>query len=300
MKTLIVLGGPTAAGKTALAIKIAQQLDCDIISADSRQFYRELNIGTAKPSSKELSAIQHHFIDSISIHDTYDVNRFESETLNFLEKYFAKKNIIIITGGSGLYLDAILKGLDPLPEKNELIRKELEHEWRNYGIEHLQKKIRELDPITASTIDLMNPSRLIRAIEICILSGQPASSFRTGKAANRPFESILVAITPERNKLYERINSRVDQMMEAGLLKEVEQLLAHRNLPALQTVGYTELFEYLDGKHTLETAIDLIKQHTRNYAKRQLTWFRNRNEYKWFDPAETTEIFEYIKSGLVK
>jgi tRNA dimethylallyltransferase len=294
MKKVIVIGGPTAAGKTALAIQLAKVFHCDIISADSRQFYREMTIGTAKPSREELNSVTHHFIDSLSIHDDYDVNRYETQVNDFLNDYFEYKDCVIAIGGSGLYLDALINGLDSLPKRDENIRRALETEWKEKGIIALQQKLTSLDPLTASTIDIMNPVRLIRAIEICLLSGQPASSQRTGKKIQRNYNFILTAICPAREILYSRINQRVDQMIVAGLVDEVRTLHPYRNLPALNTVGYTELFDFLEGNTSLDKAIELIKQHTRNYAKRQLTWFRNRGDYRWFDPSDTATLVNFI------
>ncbi|MFM9026561.1 MAG: tRNA (adenosine(37)-N6)-dimethylallyltransferase MiaA [Bacteroidota bacterium] len=291
---LIVIGGPTAAGKTDLAVALAKRFDCEIISADSRQFYKELSIGTAKPSKEQLSAVRHHFIDNCSIFDPFDIHRFEKEALELLTEYFIEKPLAIAVGGSGLYLDALIKGIDDLPARDEKVRKSLEESLLDDGIGALQEMLWKIDPESARSIDLQNPVRLIRTLEICKTSGVPASSLRSRKVIERAFESILVAVSPERETLYQRINARVDRMMEQGLLDEVRSLLQYKELQTLRTVGYTELFGYLDGQTDLQTAKDLIRQHSRNYAKRQLTWFRNKGNYEWFQPDETDAVAKHI------
>ncbi|MFM2135096.1 MAG: tRNA ((37)-N6)-dimethylallyltransferase MiaA [Bacteroidota bacterium] len=294
MNFLVVIGGPTAAGKTALALDVARHFGCEIISADSRQFFRETEIGTAKPSSEELLAVPHHFINSLSIGESYDTARFEDDVLRHLEGAFLKNRIQVMAGGSGLYIEAVLNGLDPLPARNTELREELEKTLKEKGIESLQVILRDLDPEAASTLDMNNPSRLIRAIELCRLTGAPLSALRTGRQTTRNFIPVLIAVSPDREKLYRRIDRRVIQMMERGLLEEVKGLFEKRHLNALRTVGYSELFEHLEGKYTLEEAVRLIQQHTRNYAKRQLTWFRNRGEYTWFDPDDSEGVLRFI------
>lgn len=298
-KFLIVIGGPTAAGKTDLAIHLAKAFGCEIISADSRQFYRETEIGTAKPDTSQLQEVRHHFIGCCSITDPFDIHRFERESLLFLERYHTDHPIAVVVGGSGLYLDALTKGIDELPGRNEGIRLELEEILRKDGLKALQDMLREADPESARSIDIRNPARLIRTLEICKASGMPASSLRNRNAVQRDFKSIYIAVSPDRDTLYRRINLRVEKMMEQGLLDEVRRLLPYKDLQALHTVGYTELFEYLDGRSDLETAIESIKQHTRNYAKRQLTWFRNKGNYEWFRPDEIDKIMGFIKDKTI-
>lgn len=297
MNTLIVIGGPTAAGKTALAIRLAHRFHADIISADSRQFYREMNIGTAKPEPEELSAATHHLVNSLSIKDEYDTGRFERDALLALTECFKRSKYAILVGGSGLYLDAVVNGLDDLPGRNPIIREELENLLTEKGISVLQEELMRIDPEAAFTIDLNNPHRLIRAIELCRITGQSLSSLRSGKKAEREFKSILIAVSPDREILYRRIDARVTAMMERGLLEEVRSLWDDRALNPLKTVGYSELFEYLEGKISLEAAVALIQQHTRNYAKRQLTWFRNRKDYTWFEAENNESIIRFIEEA---
>jgi tRNA dimethylallyltransferase len=298
MNFLVVIGGPTAAGKTALAIRVAQQFGACVFSADSRQFYREMNIGTAKPSRDELESVRHHFIDSISIDEEYDTGRFEKEALDRLDAAFTENPVQVMTGGSGLFIEAVTRGLDELPGKDPHIRKELKDRLETEGISVLQEELRRIDPEGAATIDLRNPHRLIRALELCRVTGQPLGTLRKGTKATRNFTSILVAVTPEREELYRRIDRRVLEMMENGLLEEVKTLYEKRHLSALKTVGYSELFDYLEGKTTLEEAVRRIQQHTRNYAKRQLTWFRNREEYAWFHPDDTGSVVGYVSDRI--
>jgi tRNA dimethylallyltransferase len=298
MNFLVVIGGPTAAGKTALAIRVAQRFGASVFSADSRQFYREMSIGTAKPSREQLDSVKHHFIDSISIEEEYDTGRFEKEALERLDAAFKDNPVQVMTGGSGLFIEAVIRGLDELPGKDPDIRKELQERMDAEGISALQEELRRIDPEGAAAIDIQNPHRLIRALELCRVTGQPLGSLRKGTPAPRNFTPILVAVTPEREELYRRIDNRVLRMMENGLLDEVKGLFEKRHLPALRTVGYTELFDYLEGKTTLEEAVQKIQQHTRNYAKRQLTWFRNREEYAWFDPDDTERVSSYVSNRI--
>ncbi|MFI5150862.1 MAG: tRNA (adenosine(37)-N6)-dimethylallyltransferase MiaA [Bacteroidia bacterium] len=300
MNTLLVITGPTAIGKTGLAIKLAQELKTEILSADSRQFYKEMSIGTAKPSPEELATIPHHFVGHISIHQDYDAGKFEAEAIDLLTKLFKQQKTIILCGGSGMYVDAICKGFDPLPEAGEEYRLELIELHKTKGIVALQKMLLEKDPEYHKMVDLHNPQRLIRALEICLATGLPYSGFRKGKVQQRDFRIVKVGLNTDRDTLYKQINKRVEDMMKAGLLKEAEGLLSYRNLQALQTVGYRELFDYLDGKIDLTTATGYIKQNTRNFAKRQLTWFRRDQEINWFDPIKdkevTGKILELIKT----
>lgn len=292
---LVVIGGPTAAGKTSLAIEVAQHFKTGIVSADSRQFYREMNIGTAKPSAQELQQARHHFIDSLSIHDDYDASRFEQDALKLLDQEFQSNRIMVMTGGSGLFIEAVLYGFDVLPGKDDTIRKELNDKLETDGIVALQEELKKLDPEKARTLDMQNPKRLIRALEI--IRQQVPPTLPVAKEPRR-FRTLLLGITPSRDVLYERINSRVDRMMHEGLLDEVRQLWPYRALNPLRTVGYTELFEHLEGQFDLPTAVERIKQHSRNYAKRQLTWFRNRMSTEWYDPQDTEKILDRISHSL--
>lgn len=294
-KYLIVVAGPTAVGKTAAAIQIAQQLGTEIISADSRQFYSELNIGVARPSEEELSAVKHHFIGHISITTPYTAADFEKDALAVLSQLFTSHNYVVMAGGSGLFINALLNGLDDLPSDEEL-REQLSRRLEAEGLEVLAEQLKQLDIESYSTIDINNPRRVIRALEICLASGKKASELRKNSTTQRDFTPIKIALNLDRELLYTRINQRVDVMINTGLLKEVEGLLPHRNLNSLQTVGYKELFDYFDGNASLNEAVDLIKQHTRNYAKRQLTWFRKDTDYYWFEPTQTDKMLQHIKS----
>ena len=300
-KYLISIVGPTAIGKTALSIKLAQHFKTEIISADSRQFYKEMQIGTAAPSFEELTWAKHHFIQHKSIQENYSVGAFEKDTLNCLNTLFKTYNVAIMVGGSGLYVDAVTNGLDYFPEVDSSIRKSLNQQLENKGIQHLQKQLKDLDPKTFETIAIDNPHRIIRALEICIGTGKPYSSFLNKDKENRNFKTISVGLTAERQLIYNRINKRVDIMMEQGLLKEVESLLPHKSLNALNTVGYKELFHYLDGEWELDFAVSEIKKNTRRFAKRQLTWFKKNENTLWFDytlPIEkiTNQLEQIIKS----
>lgn len=302
-KNLVVILGPTAVGKTSVAISIAKVLNTEILSADSRQFFRELNIGTAKPSEEELLSVKHHFINSLSIQDEYNVGKFEKEALETLEIIFNGKNTVIMAGGSGLYIDALCNGFDELPQADNDIRKKINTLYKERGIEGLREKLKTLDEVHYKKIDLHNPHRLIRAIEVCMVTGKPYSSLRkkdnsTDSSIKRPFNIIKIGLNTDRKKLYERINQRVDKMMDQGLLSEVKSLVKFKNKNALLTVGYKELFDYLDGKTDLSRAIELIKQNTRNFAKRQLTWFRKDPAIKWFGPDEEEKIIRYLKEKL--
>lgn len=280
---LISVVGPTAIGKTTLAIELAKNFKTEIVSADSRQFYREMCIGTAVPSEEELAQVRHHFIQHRSIHENYSVGEFERDALNQLDELFKKKKYVIMVGGSGLYTDAVVKGLDHFPEIPADIRSHLNQELLHHGIEPLQGRLRDLDPEYYKKVDLNNPHRLIRALEICQGTGRPYSSFLDRKKENRPFHTLTVGLEADRTILYNRINRRVDQMMSQGLLQEVSRLKEYRALNALQTVGYRELFRYLEGEIALEVAIGEIKKNTRRFAKRQLTWLRKQEDILWVD-----------------
>ena len=282
-KFLIVVVGPTAIGKTALSIKIANHYNSDILSADSRQFYKEMCIGTAVPEPEELDAAQHHFIQNRSIFDDYNVGDFEGDALNCLNTLFAKHDIQVMVGGSGLYVNAVVNGLDNFPKVDSKIREELNAKLASEGLESLQNQLKELDETSYHEIAIDNPQRLIRALEICIGTNQPYSSFKTNSKKERDFETIKIGLIADREIIYDRINRRVDLMVENGLIEEAKALLSHKDLNALQTVGYRELFEYFEGNIDKEFAISEIKKNTRRFAKRQLTWFRKDEDINWFD-----------------
>ncbi|RKF03828.1 tRNA dimethylallyltransferase [Tenacibaculum lutimaris] len=295
--TLITIVGATAIGKTALSIKLAQHFNCEIISCDSRQFYKEMTIGTAVPDPDELAAAPHHFIQNRSIFEDYSVGQFEKDALAKLDELFAENPIQIMVGGSGLYVDAVLKGFDEFPDVAPQIRIDLTTELENKGIEHLQKLLKELDIETYNTIAIDNPHRLIRALEICIGTGETYSSFKNKPKAPRNFQIIKIGLKADREIMYDRINHRVDIMVENGLIEEAKQLHQYKELNALQTVGYRELFEYFDGNFTKEFAIEEIKKNSRRFAKRQGTWFRKDPEIIWFDFKEdVNNIFTTIES----
>lgn len=282
-KYLISIVGPTAIGKTALSIKLANHFKTDIISSDSRQFFKEMHIGTAAPSECELKAAKHHFIHHKSIKDGYNVGAFEKEALQTLESLFKTQNIVIMVGGSGLYIDAVTKGLDDFPDVDDCIREQLNNDLKTNGLQFLQEKLKSLDVISYHSIAIDNPHRVIRALEICIGSGKPYSSFLKKNKIRRPFKTVTIGLMADRTLIYNRINQRVDLMVEAGLLDEVKQLHPYKHLNALNTVGYKELFNYFEGEWTLDFAISEIKKNTRRFAKRQLTWFKRDDSVLWFD-----------------
>lgn len=286
MNTLITIVGPTAIGKTALSIQLAQHFNSDIISCDSRQFYKEMSIGTAVPEPDELAAAKHHFIQNRSVFEDYNVGSFEKDALEKLDELFQQNPIQIMVGGSGLYVDAVIKGFDYFPDVDPKIRENLTDELNSNGIGSLQRKLKELDSTTYQTIAIDNPHRVIRALEICIGTGLPYSSFINKEKKQRTFKTIKVGLTADREIIYDRINRRVDIMLENGLLEEAKALYPHKDLNALQTVGYRELFEYFDGNWELDFAISEIKKNTRRFAKRQLTWFKRDESTLWFDFKE--------------
>ena len=293
-KHLIVLAGPTASGKTATAIKLAKAFDAEIISADSRQFYKELSIGTAAPTAEELAQAKHHFVHNLSIEDKYDVADYERDVLDFLKQYFKTKNIAIMTGGSGLFIDAVCNGLDSMPDISDEVRDRVSKMLETDGLEALQKEVERVDNEYFQVVDKQNPRRLQRALEVYYQTGRPYSTFRQRNVAKRDFDIIKLAILWDRAELIERINKRVDMMMQQGLLDEVKSVYPKRHLNSLNTVGYKELFDYLDGKCILEKAVEQIKINTRQYAKRQMTWLRKNNDYQWFTIDEMDGIFNTI------
>jgi len=288
-KYLIVVAGPTASGKTTLAIDLAQHFDTEILSYDSRQFFKETNIGTAKPTAKELAAAVHHFVDCLSIEEAYNIGDYERDVLSFLENYYQKNNIAIMVGGSGMYIRAVCEGLDVYPEVDKEIRVQLNELLEQEGIEALQKELAAVDPVYYSKVDTSNPHRLIRALEIYRGTGEPFSSFQGKNKVQRSFKVIKLGIDWERAELYDRINRRVDLMLEAGLLEEAKILYPQRALNALQTVGYREFFNYFDGKIALKEAVELVKRNTRRYAKRQLTWLRKEKNLEWIKAGTSVE-----------
>lgn len=280
-KTLIVVAGPTAVGKTEAAIGLAQHFGTVVVSADSRQFFREMSIGTAKPSAEELAAAKHYFIDSHSITESFSVGDYEKQALALLDELFKTHDTVILAGGSGLYIKAVCEGFDDLPTAPPQIREGLNNELNEHGIQHLQEKLKTADPDYYHKVDLNNPQRLIRALEVFETTGKPFSSYRVAAVNKRAFKSIKLVLNMPRETLYDRINRRVDMMVQQGLIDEARALLPYRHLNALNTVGYSELFDYFDGKTDLETAIALIKQNTRRFAKRQLTWFKRDEDAVW-------------------
>lgn len=292
-KTLLCILGPTAVGKTAAAIRLAQHLGTEIISADSRQFYKEISIGTAKPSADELAAVPHHFIDNISITETYNAGDFERDAIAKLQELFKQHDTVIAVGGSGLYVKALIEGLDDLPKADETLRAELNTLFAEQGIEALQKRLAAIDENLLAQTEIQNPQRVMRAIEVAEAKQKgfvPAFSKQP-----RNFKTISVVLELPREQLYANINKRVELMMQDGLLEEVKRMLTYKNNYALQTVGYTEIFDFLEGKHSLEKAVELIQQHTRNFAKRQLTWFRKEAPDHWFSPTDDEKILALLR-----
>lgn len=287
---LIVIVGPTGVGKTAVAIKLAQHYGTEIVSADSRQFYKEIPIGTAAPSLEEMQGVVHHFIGHLSVSEPMDAGKWAEQASVTIDKIFKYNDTVVCAGGSGLYVNALLGGMDDLPERNEDLRKELEDLFSKDGIAALQERLRRLDPEYCEIVDMNNHKRLIRAIEVCELSGRKYSELRKGRSTQFPYNVVTIGLNMDREELYRRIDSRVDMMIEEGLEEEARSVQDHRDNNALATVGYREMFSYFDGEIKRERAIELIKQHSRNYAKRQLTWWRRDAEVNWFHPAQVNEI----------
>jgi len=298
-KVLLTVVGPTAIGKTALAIQLAHHFDTEILSADSRQFFKEMEIGTAVPTKEELKKVPHHFIQHKSIFEPYSVGDFEKEAIKLLDDLFLKKDIVVMVGGSGLYVDAVVSGLNEFPEVDPEIREKLNQQLEEEGLEPLQNELKQRDPKYYKSVDLDNPHRLIRALEVCIASNKPYSSFLNRPKPKRPFKTLYVGIDAPREVIYDRINTRVDLMMDAGLLNEVKKLYPHKKLNALQTVGYKELFEYIEAQSTLEFAVSEIKKNTRRFAKRQLTWLRKNNGILWIPyDGEPNQVLQMVTDQL--
>ena len=299
-KTLVAVIGPTAIGKTALAIQLAQHFDTEIISADSRQFFKEMEIGTAKPDQEELAAAKHHFIDSHSIQQLFSTGDFEVQGLKKLDEIFDHHDLAIMVGGSGLYVNALINGLDEMPEIDLSIRTQLNEQFKEEGIVPIQLQLAKVDPEYFAKVDQQNPQRMIRGLEVFLSTGEKLSSMLSATKKQRPFNVIKIGLNTDRALLYDRINKRVDQMVTKGLIEEVKSLIEFRAYNALNTVGYSEIFEYLDGKISLEDAISSIKQNTRRFAKRQLTWFRRDEATSWYEPDQDNRIIEHIESLIKK
>lgn len=291
---LVILTGPTAVGKTSLAIALAKTYSSEIISCDSRQFYAELNIGVARPSPEELASVPHYMIGFLSVTDSFNAFRFETGILDLTRKLFQSKDMAIMVGGSGLYIHAVTHGIDQLPDPDPELRQQLKKKLQTEGIEALLIQLKRLDPVYHGVVDRGNPKRLLRALEVCLTTGVSYSSLRKGVPVQRPFRTIKIGLATDRKILYERINRRVDKMMQSGLLDEVRSLVPYKNLNALNTVGYKELFSFLDGKYSLAEAVEKIKTNTRRYAKRQMTWLKKDPEICWFEPENLKDIKEYI------
>ncbi|MBS9767678.1 MAG: tRNA (adenosine(37)-N6)-dimethylallyltransferase MiaA [Flavobacteriaceae bacterium] len=299
-KTLVVLVGATAVGKTDTSIAVAKHFDTEIISADSRQFFKEMNIGTAVPEPEQLATVKHHFIQHLSIQDYYSSYDFEQDAIALAMQLFEEKDVVVLTGGSMLYIDAICKGIDDIPTISAEIREQIERDYQEKGLAYLQERLKILDPVFYEEVDLQNPKRLLHAVEVCVQAGKPYSQLRTNTAKKRPFQILKIGLDRDRAELYERINLRVDLMLKAGLEEEVRNLYPLRGLNALKTVGYKEFFGYFDGKYDRDEAIRLVKRNSRHYAKRQLSWFRRDAEIQWFHPDNVVAVNGYIEQFLNK
>lgn len=297
-RVLLLIAGPTAVGKTSCGIEVAAHFGTEIISADSRQIYRETRIGTAVPSPQELARVKHHFIQTVSVKEYYNASIFEHQVLDRLQTLFKVHQLVVMVGGSGLYIDAVCEGIDDLPTVDEDLRRQLQEELRQKGLEQLTGRLQELDPLSYSRVDLKNPMRVLKALEISMQTGRPYSSFLSETRKERPFHILRAALELDRQVLYERINMRVDQMMEDGLMEEVKQVQHLREYAAMKTVGYRELFQVLDGKLSLEEGVDLIKRNTRKFARKQLTWFRKEQKYRWFSPENYPSLIDWVEKEL--
>lgn len=293
-KTLIVIAGPTAVGKTAIAIQVAKHYNTVVLSADSRQFYREMSIGTAKPGADELATVKHYFIDSHSILENFSVGDFEKQALALLDELFKEHDVIVMAGGSGLYIKAVCEGFDNLPVADPGTRHRLNQDFTEFGIRYLQERVKEVDPDYYEQVDIQNPQRLIRALEVFETTGKPISYYRKSTVNKRPFNIVKIGLNLPRDILYQQINYRVDKMIELGLIEEVKSLIPQRSLNALNSVGYSELFDYFDGNTDLESALELIKQNTRHFAKRQLTWFRKDKDIRWLEADDEDVVNDIV------
>lgn len=298
MKYLIVVVGPTAVGKTTLAIRLAKHFGTEVLSADSRQFYREMEIGTAKPTAEEMDGVPHHFVNSRSIHEPYDVGQFEQEAMACLETLYQKHDVVIMAGGSGLFVDAVSRGFDELPKPGPEVRAAVTELYESRGIEALQNELKLVDSEYYAQVDLQNPQRLMRALEVCRFTGRKFSELRKGSKVERPFQVIKVGLNTERETLYSRIDHRMDLMIAAGLFEEAKRLAPHSTLNALQTVGYREIYGFFEGDYDREEAIRLLKRNSRRYAKRQLTWFKRDEQTRWFEPDNLNEVIKYVEDRM--
>lgn len=299
-KTLLVLLGPTGVGKTEISLRLAELFSCPIVSSDSRQFYRELKIGTAAPTPSELERATHYFIGSHSIFDTYNAGQYEEDVLKLLEKLFQQNNVVMLVGGSMMYIDAVCNGIDDIPNVDEKTRKYWKTIYEEKGLEYIQNELKRLDPTHFDEVDQMNHKRILHALEICSITGKPYSDLRTGTKKERPFNIIKIGLNRPRPELYERINARVNLMLHEGLIEEARPYYEHRHLNSLNTVGYKELFEYFAGNWTLEFAVNMIQQNSRRYAKRQLTWFNRDNAIHWFHPDNEKQLIAFVKKQIEK
>ena len=299
-KTLLVILGPTGVGKTNISLHLAKLFGCPIISSDSRQLYRELKIGTAAPSVEQLELVKHYFIGSHSIFDDYNAGQYEHDTIHLLDELFKKHDVVLLVGGSMMYIDAVCNGMDEIPTVDPQTRIFWQKQYAEFGLEFIQNELKRLDPEHYNQVDLQNPKRIMHALEICSLTGKPYSDLRTGERKQRNFSIIKVGLNRPRPELYERINSRVDEMMQEGLLQEAQKFYAFKHLNTLNTVGYKELYEYMDGNWTLDFAVNMIKQDSRRYAKRQLTWFNRDSEIQWFHPNEKEIILNFLEQKITR
>ncbi|MDO4164637.1 MAG: tRNA (adenosine(37)-N6)-dimethylallyltransferase MiaA [Bacteroides sp.] len=298
MPTLLVLIGPTGVGKTELSLRLAETMHTCIVSADSRQLYADLKIGTAAPTPEQLQRVKHYFVGTLQLTDYYSAAQYEAEVLKLLETLFTEQNTVVLTGGSMMYVDAVCKGIDDIPTVDEETRRQMLQKYETEGLERLCAELKLLDPAYYRIVDLKNPKRVIHALEICYMTGKTYTSFRTQQQKERPFRIVKVGLTRDREELYDRINRRVDQMIEDGLVEEARRVYPYRTLNSLNTVGYKEMFKYLDGEWTLPFAIEKIKQNSRIYSRKQMTWFKRDAEIQWFHPEQEEEIMQYIRSVI--
>ena len=299
VNTLIVILGPTGVGKTNISLRLAEQLKCPIVSSDSRQFYRELKIGTAAPTQDQLKKVKHYFIGSHSIFDEYNAGQYEQDAIELLDEIFKSSEFALLVGGSMMYIDAVCNGMDDIPNVDSKTREFWQKQYSDFGLEHIQNELKRLDSVHFEEVDIKNPKRIIHALEICSMTGKPYSDLRTGKKKQRKFNIVKIGLNRPRPELYERINLRVDEMMQEGLLEEAKQFYEFRKLNTLNTVGYKELYEFLDGSWTIDFAVNMIKQDTRRYAKRQLTWFNRDKEINWFHPDDERQILDFVQNNLL-
>ncbi|GHV57761.1 tRNA dimethylallyltransferase 1 [Bacteroidia bacterium] len=298
MKTLVVLLGPTGVGKTELSLLLAEEFHSPILSADSRQLYKDLPVGTAAPTIVEMQRVRHYFVGTLELSDYYSASRFEEDAIRLLAQLYETHDMVIMCGGSMMYIDAVCKGIDDIPAIDETLREDIRSLYEKEGLEPIRQQLKILDPLFYKQVDLKNPKRVIHALEICLMTGKPYSTLRTNQAKERPFRILKIGLTREREELYGRINHRVDQMIENGLLDEARRVYPFRHLNALNTVGYKELFRYLDGEWSLEFAVEKIKQNSRIYARKQMTWFKRNTDIVWLHPDEANKILNFIHSKL--